>query len=161
MLLTNGQLCRVQGLRLLPTEDEATDMDGCENVNNDATTVDCLEDGLSYAQKVDARIKRRKTNNDAIATKYIDLSILCGTSAACERLFSVAKNILTDTRKKTSPPVFEAIILLKMNRSEWDDYMIGKAMGQLSGVSTNTADNNITTSIAGAVDADDDDLFYT
>jgi hypothetical protein len=31
-------------------------------------------------------------------------------------------------------------------------------MGRLSGVSTNTADNNITTSIAGAVDADDYDL---
>jgi hypothetical protein len=161
MVLTNEQLRRVQGLRLLPTEDEATDMDGCESVNNDGTTVDCLEDDLSYAQKVDARIKRRKTNNDAIATKYIDLSILCGTSVACERLFSVAKNILTDTRKKTSPPVFEAIILLKMNRSKWDVYMMGKAKGRLSGASTNTADNNITTTIAGAVDVDDDDLFYT
>ncbi len=49
MVLTNEQLRRVQeGLRLLPTEDEATDMDGCENVNNDATTVDCLEDDLSH-----------------------------------------------------------------------------------------------------------------
>jgi hypothetical protein len=54
----------------------------------------------------DASIKRRKTNNDAIATKYINLSILCATSVACERLLSVAKNIV------------KAIMLLKMNRSE-------------------------------------------
>ena len=31
MVLTNEQLLRVQGMRLLPTEDKATDMDGCDN----------------------------------------------------------------------------------------------------------------------------------
>jgi hypothetical protein len=155
MVLTNEQLLRVKGL-LAPTD--ATYMADCDNISNVGTVVR-QEDELSYAQKVDARIKRRKTNEDAIATKYVNLSILCGTSVVCERLFSVAKNILSDTRKKTSPPVFEAIILLKMNRSEWDVYMMGKAMGRLNGASANAADN--TAAIAGAVDVDDDDLFYT
>jgi hypothetical protein len=60
-------------------------------------------------------MKRRKTCNDDIATKYINLDVICGTSVECERLFSVAKNTLTDTQKSTSPAVFEAILLLKMN----------------------------------------------
>ena len=41
-------------------------------------------------------------------------------------------------------------------------YMMEKAMGRLKGASTNTADNNImTTIISGAVDVDDNDLFHT
>ncbi len=61
--------------------------------------------------------------------------MICGTSVEGERLFSVAKNILTDTRKSSSPAVFEAILLLKMNRNEWDVYTVGKAMGISTGAS--------------------------
>jgi hypothetical protein len=84
--------------------------------------------------------------------------VLAGTSVSCERLFSAAKHILTDTRKCTSPAVFEAILLLKVNRSEWDVHSMGRAMGQTTGTRlTVNADADIT------IDSDTDedpDLFY-
>ena len=56
----------------------------------------------------------------------MNLDVLCGTSVECEQLFSAAKNILTDTRKKISPAVFQDLLLLKVNRKEWDVYTVIK-----------------------------------
>ncbi len=123
-----------------------------------------MEGELSYVQKIEAWIKRRKTSNDEIASQYINLDILSGTSVSCERLFSAAKHILTDTRKSTSPAVFEALLLLKINRSEWNMQTMGRAMGQTTGTRfVASFDDNASTSIAtGEVDIDEDpDMFYT
>lgn len=57
---------------------------------------------------------------------YMNLDILPGTSVTCERLFSLAKHVLTDTRKRTSPALFEALMLLKVNRDLWDVILVGK-----------------------------------
>jgi hypothetical protein len=44
----------------------------------------------------------------------------------------LAKFILLDTRKRTSPKLFEALILLKVSRSFRNVFMVGKAMGRIS-----------------------------
>jgi hypothetical protein len=61
---------------------------------------------------------------------YCNLDMLPGTSVNCERLFSLAKHILTDTRKRTSPALFEALLLLKVNKRFWNEYSVGQAMGR-------------------------------
>jgi len=53
-----------------------------------------------------------------------------GTSVSCERLVSIANNILTCVRKSTSPAVFETILFLKMNSHYWNEVAVGKAMGR-------------------------------
>ena len=68
--------------------------------------------------------------------KYVNLNVLPGTSVNCKRLFSLAKHILTDTRKKTAPKRFEALLFLKVNRSLWDVYDVGVAMGRIARVGT-------------------------
>lgn len=137
---------------------DADDNDAALDAEDDG---DLSNNSLTYAQMVELRVKRKKTNNDNVASKYVNLDVLCGTSVECERLFSVAKNILTDTRKSTSPAVFQAILLLKVNRKEWDVYTVGKAMGRSTGT-------RFTPAVGGA-DAvslyedqvtDDLDLFY-
>ena len=90
------------------------------------------QEDLSYAQKLELRMKRRKTTNDNLLQHYVNLNVLAGTSVSCERLFSAAKFILTDLRKSMSPAVFEAILLLKVNRSEWDVNSVGRAMGRMA-----------------------------
>eukprot|EP00171_Calliarthron_tuberculosum_P008450 IDg8450t1 len=45
-----------------------------------------------------------------------------------ERLWSVAKNILIDNRKETTPLVFEALLFLKVNQDYWNDQTVKKAM---------------------------------
>ena len=54
-----------------------------------------------------------------------------GTSVNCERLFSLAKHILKDARKRTTPILLEALLFLKvLNYDLWDAYSVGKAMGR-------------------------------
>ena len=116
------------------------------------------------AEKIKDRQKRQKTGNDTLASQYINLDILAGTSVSCERLFSSAKHILTDTRKSTSPAVFEAILLLKVNRTEWDVHTMGRAMGRTTGAIINRscgASIDNTSSLNVDVDDEEDpDLFY-
>ena len=127
----------------------------------DGVATSGVEDECSYAQKIEARLKRRKINNDDIASQYVNLDLLAGTSVACERLFSAAKHILTDTRKSTSPAVFEAILMLKVNRSEWDVNTMGRAMGRTTGTSFEAAiDGTIRVDPPVVVDVDPD-LFYS
>ena len=115
---------------------------------------------LTYAQKVELRMKRRKSCSNEIAAKYINLDVLCGTSVECERLFSIAKNILTDARKSTSPAVFQATLVLKVNRREWDVYTVGRAMGKSTGERFSVLGGGDGVCVGGEEAADDPDLFY-
>ena len=37
---------------------------------------------------------------------------------------------MSDTRKRTSPKLFEALLLLIVNRNYWKGYSVGKTMGK-------------------------------
>jgi hypothetical protein len=90
------------------------------------------EDEISYSEELQQKLKRQRTEVQADKAKsYINLDALPGTSVNCERLFSAAKFILSDTRKRTSPKLFEALLLLKVNRNYWNIYSVGKAMGKM------------------------------
>jgi hypothetical protein len=128
-------------------------------VNATSITVS-YEAELSYAQKVEQRIKQTKISNNAVASRYINLGILAGTSAACERLFSVAKNMLTDTRKSTLPVVFEANLTSEDEPIRVACAYHGWAKGQTTGERFATAGGGTDTSSI-EIDADnveDDDL---
>jgi len=95
----------------------------------------------SYSQELQRKLKRQKreTSNEK-ANMYMNLDMLPGTSVNCERLFSAAKFILSDTRKRTTPSLFEALLLLKVNRGFWNVYSVGQAMGRTtSDVDKNTS----------------------
>ena len=95
----------------------------------------------SYSQELQRKLNRQKreTSNEK-ANMYMNLDMLPGTSVNCERLFSAAKFILSDTRKRTTPSLFEALLLLKVNRGFWNVYSVGQAMGRTtSDVDKNTS----------------------
>ena len=65
----------------------------------------------SYAVRVVKRLKqeeRQTMKRDHSA----NLDVIPGISVNCERLFSLVKHILTDTRKRTTPILFEAFLFL-------------------------------------------------
>jgi hypothetical protein len=86
----------------------------------------------TYSEELQRKLKRRRIEQLQAerAKVYVDLSVVPGTSVNCERLFSAAKFILSDTRKRTSPKLFEALLLLKVNRNYWNLLAVGKAMGR-------------------------------
>ena len=130
-----------------------------------------LQPELMYAQKFKLGMKRKRSGNgNDNAQNYMNLGVLVGTSVSCERLFSAAKFIMTDLRKSMSPSLFEAILLLKVNRCEWDIYSVGKALGRTTGntsvASAAPGGRILHDDLAGnddlvvLDDIDDPDLFY-
>jgi hypothetical protein len=86
----------------------------------------------SYSQLLQRKLKRQKREiaSEQHDNMYLNLDVLPSTSVNCEHLFSNVKFILSDTRKRKTPSLFEALLLLKVNRSYWNVYSVGKAMGQ-------------------------------
>ena len=75
-------------------------------------------------------LKKQKTCHATaeIVSLYIDLAFVSSTSNTVERLFSMARLILTDYRKSMAPIVFEALLMLKVNHRLWDISDVAKAM---------------------------------
>jgi hypothetical protein len=87
----------------------------------------------SYSETLERKIKRHRIETEAEKhKKHVKLDVLPGTSMNCERLFSTSNFLMCGSRKRTSPELFEALILLKVNRSDWDVYSVGQAMGRTS-----------------------------
>ena len=97
-------------------------------VGNNANEIRTTE---SNSQLLQWKLKQQKRE---VASEqpdvYLNLDMHPGTSVNCERLFSNAKFILSDTRKRRTPSLFETLLLLKENRNYWNVYLVGKAMGQ-------------------------------
>ena len=68
---------------------------------------------------------KRKAKEDEISEEYNSNSDDCfdhviGSAAVVERLWSVARYILTTNRSSLSPVMFEAVLFLRSNRTLWD-----------------------------------------
>ena len=53
---------------------------------------------------------------------------ILGSAAEVERLWSIATNVLTDERKKTTPLMLEALLFLRVNEPLWDVNMVKQAI---------------------------------
>lgn len=105
--------------------------DSKENEAPTEESRDERDNEVSYSEELQRKLKRQRMEHyEAEKPKlYVDMNVMPGTSVNCERLFSTAKFILSDTRKRTSPKLFEALILLKVNKKYWNALSVGKAMG--------------------------------
>ncbi len=149
MQLARGQqLSEAQEALVAPFLKDHTEDNKPEEVIDEGAPNDGEAGSESYSETLQRKLKRQRMELHVEKPKvYISLDVLPGTSVNCERLFSLAKFILLDTRKRTSPKLFEALILLKVNRSFWNVFMVGKAMGRISKAAGN-----------GGIDEDDSQL---
>jgi hypothetical protein len=138
--LTDEQ--RLEAVRLLKSEPEFLET---TSDSQECCSEECGAGGAPvqerYSKTLEQRLKQQKTLETEVPDIYCNLDMLPGTSVNCERLFSLAKHILTDTRKQTSASLFEALLLLKVNRQMWDENSVSRAMGQ-SGEDCSDSDDN-------------------
>lgn len=80
------------------------------------------------AASLAARILKRKREETSGNSKYVDLIFIASTSNICERLFSLTKRILTDTRSRMLPVNFESLVYPKCNRGYWNVNTFHNAM---------------------------------
>jgi len=94
------------------------------------------------ADIIEQQIKKTKTNADNIEL-HGDLLYIPPTSNIAERLFSLAKHVLTDYRASMSHERFEGIMLLKSNRSFWSMNDIKNALQKKENIIVANNNNNI------------------
>ena len=119
--IAQNQFClmseqEVHAVRHLKTENQATEQPiGQSPVNQ------------SYFDRIQKRQKLKAAAQGRSGEEYVDITFITGTSNSCERLFSAAKHVLTDTRKCMSPIMFESLIFLQKNRAMWDQFAVAAA----------------------------------
>jgi len=111
-----------------PAHDEENEAGQNGTDNEDRNKSDDEETGVTYFERIRKRAKVKSITGNVNRENYHDLRMIPGTSVTLERLFSSAKHVLTDTRKSTSPILFEAIMMLKINSELWDGYAVAAAM---------------------------------
>ena len=84
------------------------------------------QSSLSLADRMKNRIRKRKAGvMEADHTSpYKNVDFICGSAAEVERLWSIAKYILTDNRARLPPAMFETLLFLKTNDEYWDMAMV-------------------------------------
>jgi hypothetical protein len=104
-------------------------------------------------EQLKKRLRTIGSRESKLAAKYIDLKVITGTSVSLERSFSAAKHILTDTRKRTAPALFEALLFLKLNHGHWDARLVATAVDGLK----EKARMQTIPAVVHELDLDDDD----
>ena len=76
----------------------------------------------SFASRFKMRMKKRKAGvlETSKASPYKNVDFICGSAAEVERLWSICKYILTNTRSQMTPNLFKALVCLKVNHEYWD-----------------------------------------
>ena len=76
-------------------------------------------------RRLSRAVKRRKSEATA---KYINCKFILATAVDVERLWSTAKNVLTDRRRGMATMMVQVILFLKENRDLWNCNMVYKSI---------------------------------
>lgn len=76
--------------------------------------------------------KRRRINNGN--SPYISANFILGSTVEMEKVWSVSKYLLPDTRKCMESVVFEALLFLKVNHRYWNLNSVRIAMADVRNV---------------------------
>ncbi len=84
-----------------------------------------LQSQSSASMTVSELFALRKCKREEETEKYLNSHFILGSEI--ERLWSLAKNVLTDNRTSMTPLVFEAVLFLKVNSTYWNEYTVKEA----------------------------------
>ena len=114
-------VCKIQnGSTELMTDEEK---EACQSL-----LLETEEDSSSSDEEIsyEERLRRRKMEREN-PSGFMDADFILGSAAEVERLWSIANNVLTDERKKTSPLLLEGILFLRVNVRLWDMQTVKQA----------------------------------
>ena len=74
---------------------------------------------IGFADAIIAETHREKRRRLEVDAEYVSTVHVLSQSNLCERLFSLAKLILSDRRQSMHPSTFNNLLLLKLNHKLW------------------------------------------
>ena len=83
----------------------------------------------SLADRMRERIRKRKAGvlEVNLSSPYKNVDFICGSAVEVERLWSLTKNVLTNSRSRLTPVLFETLLFLKVNEGYWDIHSVQHA----------------------------------
>jgi hypothetical protein len=89
--------------------------------NNSLEVEDEIVENLGFADAciADAEREQKRRRIDTVADAYLPTAHVLSQSNLCERLFSLAKLIMTDRRQSMHPSTLNDLLLLKLNHKLW------------------------------------------
>ena len=101
--------------------------DACHRLENQQQHQDATEETEegetpTFASRFRDRMKKRKAGEleRSQHSPYQNVDYICGSAAEVERLWSLCRYILTNTRSRMTPNIFEVLVFLKVNHDYWD-----------------------------------------
>ena len=84
---------------------------------------------IGFAERMKERMKKRKAGvmDNMKVSPYVNVDFICGSAAEVERLWSIVKHILSNSRSRMTPHLFQALIYLKINHEYWDRKSVQQA----------------------------------
>lgn len=77
--------------------------------------------------QVEEAERKRAADTVQGSSEYVNLDFVLGSAAEVERLWSLAKYVLTNQRKSMTPLMFEAFMFLKINETFWSEALVIEA----------------------------------
>jgi len=104
-------------------------------VESDNNTVAVEEsDNNRNVRNLRTALKKRKAEQPET---YIDCDFILATAVDVERLWSLAKNLLTDKRRGMATVMIQVILFLNENRNLWNDSMVYQSINNCQQKNTN------------------------
>jgi len=104
-------------------------------VESDNNTVAEEESGNNRnVRNLRTALKKRKAEEPET---FIDGDFILATAVELERLWSLAKNLLTDKRRGMATVMIQVILFLKENRNLWNDSMVYQSINNCQQKNTN------------------------
>jgi hypothetical protein len=85
---------------------------------------------LNLLEKLERR-RKNKRSSSCLDNHFENVDYIIGSAAEVERVWSVARYVLTTQRMGLTPLMFEALMFLKMNGRFWDQSLVVEAMGMV------------------------------
>eukprot|EP00171_Calliarthron_tuberculosum_P001491 IDg1491t1 len=93
-----------------------------------ATHEDCTTSPEGQELSIASMVRERKRRRLLQREKYVNCNFILGSVAEVERLWSIAKNVRSSSRKSLTPLLFESILFLKVNKEYWNLEVVIQAM---------------------------------
>ncbi len=129
-MMTEAEKEACSKLRVVEVANEVVEGGNSDEEGRELSLVDIEAKRIKLDEERERMRGRGQTEQES-QIKYINCDFILCSAAEVERLWSLAKNIITTDRNRMYPIQLEAILFLKLNEELWDIEDVADALLQL------------------------------
>jgi hypothetical protein len=119
-------VCKIQNGNIGDMADD--EKEACSHLRANVGEEEEAAATLTFQEKL-TKMRNKKRSSACLDAQFENVDYIIGSAAEVERVWSVARYVLTTQWMGLTPLMFEALMFLKMNERFWDQSMVVEAMG--------------------------------